>query len=105
MSNLDYIKKLYKGKNCYSDHMHSDELGILHIASNVEGIIESLVSNGKIVFITGNPGDGKTFIIKILMSLTPVSTAVQEWDWLNVLPLIRICLQNIAGCWVLTILY
>ena len=66
MGNLDYIKKLYKGKNCYSDHMDTDQLSILHIQSNVEGIIESLVSNGKIVFITGNPGDGKTFIIKTL---------------------------------------
>lgn len=66
MGNLDYIKKLYKGKNCYSDHMDMDQLSILHIQSNVEGIIKTLVSNGKIVFITGNPGDGKTFIIKTL---------------------------------------
>lgn len=81
MSNLDYIKKLYKGKNCYSDHMHSDELSILHISSNVEGIIENLVSNGKIVFITGNPGDGKTFIIK---TLNLSDSIYQEKDLNNV---------------------
>ena len=33
MSKLDFIKKLYNGKNCYSDHMNKDELGFLHISS------------------------------------------------------------------------
>ena len=81
MSNLDYIKKLYKGKNCYSDHMGSDELNILHIKSNVESIIESLITKGKIVFITGNPGDGKTFIIK---TLNLSSSIYKETDLNNV---------------------
>ena len=35
MSKLDFIKKLYNGKNCYSDHMNKDELGFLHISSGV----------------------------------------------------------------------
>lgn len=64
MSNLEFIKKLYKGKNCYSDHMSDDELGLLHIGSRVEGIILDLLKAKKIVFLTGNPGDGKTFLIQ-----------------------------------------
>lgn len=39
MSRLEFIKKLYNGKNCYSDHMSDDELNLLHITSNVEGLI------------------------------------------------------------------
>lgn len=64
MSKLDFVKKLYNGKNCYSDHMDESELQLLHISSKAEDIIVDMVMHGKIVFLTGNPGDGKTFIIK-----------------------------------------
>lgn len=64
MSNLDFVRKLYNGKNCYSDHMTDEELKLIHIKSNVEGIILKLLKSKKIVFLTGNPGDGKTFLIK-----------------------------------------
>lgn len=66
MNNLEFIQKLYNGKNCYSDHMGSEELNVLHIVSNVENIIKNAVDQKRIVFITGNPGDGKTFLIKSL---------------------------------------
>lgn len=64
MSNLEFVRKLYNGKNCYSDHMSNEELGLIHIGSKVEDIILSLLKSKKIVFLTGNPGDGKTFLIK-----------------------------------------
>ena len=66
MSNVDFIKKLYNGKNCYSDHMNREQLELLHIHSSVADIIVYLVSTNKIVFLTGNPGDGKTFIIRAI---------------------------------------
>lgn len=64
MNNLEFVKKLYKGKNCYSDHMSDEELNLIHISSKVEDIILDLLKAKKIVFLTGNPGDGKTFLIK-----------------------------------------
>ena len=64
MKNLEFVKKLYNGKNCYSDHMSDEELNLIHINSNVEDIIMTLLKSKKIVFLTGNPGDGKTFLIK-----------------------------------------
>lgn len=74
MSKIDFIKKLYNGKNCYSDHMSSEELKLLHITSNIEGLIKEMLSKGKIIFLTGNPGDGKTFVIKA------VEAAILEYD-------------------------
>lgn len=64
MKSLEFVKKLYNGKNCYSDHMSKEELNLIHIDSNVEEIILTLLKSKKIVFLTGNPGDGKTFLIK-----------------------------------------
>lgn len=64
MSKLDFVKKLYNGKNCYSDHMGESEMQLLHILSKAEDIIVDKIMHGNIVFLTGNPGDGKTFIIK-----------------------------------------
>ena len=66
MSNLDFIRKLYNGKNCYSDHMTNEELQVLHVHSKVEDIILEMQKQNKIVFLTGNPGDGKTFLIRAI---------------------------------------
>ena len=66
MNNIDFIKKLYNGKNCYSDHMDREQLELLHIHSSVEDIIVNLIEKNKIIFLTGNPGDGKTFIIRAI---------------------------------------
>ena len=77
MSKLDFVRKLYNGKNCYSDHMGEDELQLLHISSKVEDIIAEMVARGKIVFLTGNPGDGKTFIIKTIRARISGSVYIQ----------------------------
>ena len=66
MDNLQFIQRLYKGKNCYSDSMTSEQINLLHVPSGVEAIIQKMVLEKRIVFLTGNPGDGKTFIIKAL---------------------------------------
>ena len=66
MDNLQFIQRLYNGKNCYSDSMTSEQINLLHVPSGVEAIIKKMVSEKRIVFLTGNPGDGKTFIIKAL---------------------------------------
>ena len=55
MTKLDFVKKLYNGKNCYSDHMDESELQLLHLASNAESIITDMLSHNRIVFLTGNP--------------------------------------------------
>lgn len=81
MSKLDFIKKLYNGKNCYSDHMNEDELGFLHIASGVEGLVSDMLDKHKLVFLTGNPGDGKTYIIKAIEACVARNSAFVETDF------------------------
>ena len=66
MNNLQFIQRLYKWKNCYSDSMTDEQIELLHIPSGVETIISKMISENRMVFLTGNPGDGKTFIIRAL---------------------------------------
>lgn len=82
MTKLEFVEKLYNGRNCYSDHMGSDELSLLHICSNAESLIADFLARNKVVFLTGNPGDGKTFIIKALaenIAIHPVKRHVQSF--------------------------
>ena len=64
MDNLLFIQRLYNGKNCYSDAMTDEQIELLHIESGVERIIKRMINENKMVFLTGNPGDGKTYIIR-----------------------------------------
>lgn len=66
MDNLQFIQRLHNGKYCYSDSMSPEQISLLHISSGAENIIRRMVEQRKIIFLTGNPGDGKTFIIKAL---------------------------------------
>lgn len=84
MTKLEFVKKLYNGKNCYSDHMGDSELQLLHVASNAEDIVLDMISHDKIVFLTGNPGDGKTFIIKSILSSLKEKNIYIETDLNNV---------------------
>lgn len=84
MAKMEFVKKLYNGKNCYSDHMDESELQLLHIASKVEDIIVDMFSHNRIVFLTGNPGDGKTFIIKAISSKVDESEIYIQTDLNNV---------------------
>lgn len=66
MDNLQFIQQIYHGKNCYADSMTSEQIDLLHVRSGVEAIVRKMIAEKKIVFLTGNPGDGKTFIIRSL---------------------------------------
>ena len=98
MSKLDYIKKLYNGKNCYSDHMSEDELQLLHIASHAEGLIKDMLERKKIIFLTGNPGDGKTFVIKAVDSAIRDCAAYVEKDLNNIADYDAV-VTNIVECY------
>lgn len=98
MSNVDFIKKLYNGKNCYSDHMDREQLELLHIHSSVEDIIVNLINKNKIVFLTGNPGDGKTFIIRAIEDRIKGSDIYIETD-VNKVESYETIVAKIADCY------
>lgn len=80
MNKLDFVRKLYRGKNCYSDPLTPEEIEIIHIGSTTEKIINQMLEDRKIIFLTGNPGDGKTYIIKALDGVINKVNAYVETD-------------------------
>jgi hypothetical protein len=48
MNSLQFIKKLYNGKNCYSDSLTEEEIALLHIPSHIEQIVKDMVTANRI---------------------------------------------------------
>ena len=51
MGNLDFVKKLYNGKNCYSDHMSDEELEKLGVGALSKAVKDGDLENG--CFLSG----------------------------------------------------
>lgn len=106
MNNLQFIKKLYNGKNCYSDSLTKEELELLRITSGVDQIVKKMIYDNKIIFLTGNPGDGKTYIIRtleeeLLLKNIYIQTdmnEVTEEQLESVVKHISDCFHNFKGC-------
>lgn len=104
MNNLQFIQRLYNGKNCYSDSMSSEQIELLHIPSGVEAIIQKMIEEKRIVFLTGNPGDGKTFIIKALqldsdkVYIETDLNSTSDSELLAVMEKINFCYENNHPC-------
>lgn len=104
MDNLQFIQRLYNGKNCYSDSMSDEQISLLHIKSGVESIIEKMVAEKRVVFLTGNPGDGKTFIIRALSGclkdvyVVTDLNSVTDQDLEPVMDAINDCYMNGKPC-------
>lgn len=64
--NLDFVSKLYNNRNSYADVFTEEEIRLLNVESSVEELVKRCIEKKKIIFITGNPGDGKTHLIKSL---------------------------------------
>ncbi|WHY20110.1 hypothetical protein QNH28_03555 [Paenibacillus sp. G2S3] len=63
---LDFIAKLYNNRNSYADVFTDDELRALHVESGIESLLVKYIEQKKQIYLTGNPGDGKTHLIKSL---------------------------------------
>jgi hypothetical protein len=83
MSNLQLIKRLYRGKTCYSDALTEAELELLQLPSGVDAIVEQMIKDERVVFITGNPGDGKTFIIRKATKTHPSLYVISDLNSLS----------------------
>jgi hypothetical protein len=62
----DFVRGLYRGSSSYADEIHNDMLQKIHIETRLDKAVINAVKEQKSVILTGNPGDGKTHILRIL---------------------------------------
>ena len=63
---LQFIRDFYRGSSAYADYIDSSLLSNIHLVTKLDQAILDAVMDGKDIVLTGNPGDGKTHIIRML---------------------------------------
>jgi hypothetical protein len=66
VSNPGLIQSLYRASAACADHHDEATVELLHIETQLDGFIRRWAKHGGILFITGNPGDGKTHLLRRL---------------------------------------
>lgn len=64
---LSFIRNFYRGNSAFADFLDEKYLKYIHIQTNLDDTIIENLKGGNDVVLTGNPGDGKTHIIRMLL--------------------------------------
>lgn len=64
---LSFIRNFYRGNSAFADYLDEKYLKFIHIKTKLDDTIISTLLGGNDVVLTGNPGDGKTHIIRMLL--------------------------------------
>ena len=73
--NISHIEKLCRSELGVAEVKDQEFIENVHIETSVDKFIKEKINHNSIIFLTGNPGDGKTHLIKKLES--EVSTKVE----------------------------
>lgn len=63
---ISFVEKLYRNANSYADRLTAEELDWIHVDLGLDDYVLREAAAGRQIIITGNPGDGKTFVIERL---------------------------------------
>ena len=63
---LQFIRNFYRGTSAYADHIDTGLLSNIHLKTRLDEAVLSAAQSGRDIVLTGNPGDGKTHIIRML---------------------------------------
>jgi len=61
-----FVQQLYNHRSCYADRLTPAQLAAIHIETPLERFITKRLHAGDDVILTGNPGDGKTHLLRRL---------------------------------------
>lgn len=63
---LQFIRDFYRGSSAYADYISTDLLSVIQLETKLDEAIMQAALAGKDIVLTGNPGDGKAHIIRLL---------------------------------------
>ena len=63
---LQFVRDFYRGSSAYADFIATELLSDIHLETKLDNAILASALAGKDIVLTGNPGDGKTHIIRML---------------------------------------
>jgi hypothetical protein len=85
----ELVRRLYKSLASCADHHDKETIELLHVPTAVDDFVLGEIRAGKLVFVTGNPGDGKTHLLRKLQTHTDTVASIcldaneQSDDWLS----------------------
>lgn len=65
-SDLAFVRDLYRGTSAYADGTSLEVLARFHVRTELDNAIVEALRAGRDVVLTGNPGDGKTHLLRFL---------------------------------------
>ncbi|HWP36029.1 MAG TPA: Druantia anti-phage system protein DruA [Gemmatimonadales bacterium] len=63
---MSFVRRLYKSMATCADHHSDEQLLAVHVETPVERYVRNALRAGKVVFVTGSPGDGKTHMLRAI---------------------------------------
>jgi len=71
----ELLRSLYLGEGTNADLTSAQARRRLHVATDLDKLIPLKVEQGMTVVVTGNPGDGKSHLVRLLMDMGRLSRA------------------------------
>lgn len=75
-----FIQQLYNHRSCYADRLTQEQLDAVHIETPLERFVLERLREGRDIVLTGNPGDGKTHLLRRLQPALEALGAAYHLD-------------------------
>ena len=62
----EFLRRFYKSSSAFADSTSLHDLEGMHVRTSLDDAVLNVVKKGRDCVLTGNPGDGKTHLIKVL---------------------------------------
>ena len=76
----EVLKSLYFGEAANADLATDEVMGLLHVRTGLDELVPSVIERGLDVVLTGNPGDGKSHLVRALQKEGALTAARVELD-------------------------